>query len=134
MKISQITLLSTSSTSSNQFLSGISKRFKKPFMSLIDPKNIIKSFGMTILDSNSIATKLVKSRLARISEVVDFDCRQNNKSVELFAYLNEPNEEAERKIYEIYSDLLELSPSSNIDIKIVELYGRSKEEIQPLSL
>lgn len=135
MEKSQAIQLSNPSLFGNQLVSGISKNFRKFLMNIIDPKNVLKSFGMMgFLNINDIATTLVKSKLAQISEVKDFGYRKRNNSLELLAYINEPNEEAEHKIYKIYSDLLELFPSSEIDIKIVELYGRTKKEMQSLNL
>jgi hypothetical protein len=75
-----------------------------------------------------------QSKLAAIPEVKDFGCNQESNSLKMFAYIDEPNEQVEKRVYTIYSELLDLFPNTDVDISIVELYGRSKEEMQSLGL
>jgi hypothetical protein len=102
---------------------------KNSFKMLIDPQNVLKIIGFVLPNDYFLATSIVKSKLSKIPEVRDFSCIQHNKMLHLLAYINEPNEDAEKKIYDIYGEILDLFPDTNVDLQIVELYGRSKEQV-----
>lgn len=65
-----------------------------------------------------------------IPEVKEIDYSMNDKTLVIFTYIEQPNYEAEEKIYEAYGQLLDLFPTLDIDMKVVELYGRSIEELK----
>ena len=97
---------------------------------LTNPQNILKLLGIDLYNDYNLAVSFVQSKLVNIPEVKDFGYVQNKENLNLFAYIDQPNEEAENKIYSIYGELLELFPNKEIDVRIVELYGRSKECVQ----
>lgn len=101
---------------------------------LVTPQNLLKSLGIGLPNNFSFALSLTQSRLARIPEVKDFGYVQNNNTLKMFAYIDVPNEQVEKGVYSVYSELLDLFPDTDVDVKIVELYGRSKEEMQSLGL
>lgn len=70
------------------------------------------------------------SKLIKIPEVKDISYSVNDKVLNLFAYIDKPNSEAEEEIYEAYGILLDLFPQLDIDLKVLELYGRSIEELE----
>ncbi len=49
--------------------------------------------------------------------------------VVLLAYIDKPSEEVENRIYNMYSEMLNLFPNVDLDLRVVELYGRTKEEM-----
>jgi len=101
---------------------------------LVTPQNLLKSLGIGLPDNFSFAISLAQSRLARIPEVKDFGYVQDNNTLKMFAYIDVPNEQVEKGVYGVYSELLDLFPNTDVDVKIVELYGRSKQEMQSLGL
>ena len=111
------------------FIQNASNNVKNGFKLLIAPQSIFKLIGLALPNDYSLATSLAQARLAKIPEVKDFACLQHNKTVHMLAYINEPNEEAENKIYSVYGEMLDLFPNTNIDLKIVELYGRTREQV-----
>jgi hypothetical protein len=98
------------------------------------PQSLLRFLGIGSLDSFSFAMSYAQSRLTTVPEVKDFGCVQGNNTLKMFAYIDVPNEQVEKRIYGIYGELLDLFPNTDVDISIVELYGRSKEEMQSLGL
>jgi hypothetical protein len=98
------------------------------------PQNLLKMLGIASLNDFSFATSFVQSKLLKIPEVKDFGSIQHNNTLHLLAYIDQPNEDAENKIYNIYGELLDLFPNTDVDVKIIELYGRTKEDVQLLNL
>jgi hypothetical protein len=101
---------------------------------IIQPLTILKSVGMGLPNDELFAMSLVKSKLVSIPEVKDFGCVKQNNALNLLAYIDKPNEEVETRIYTIYGEMLDLFPNIDIDLRIVELYGRTKEEMQSYNL
>jgi hypothetical protein len=101
---------------------------------LIQPISMLKSVGIGLPNDNVLVTSLVKSKLLNINEVKDFESVKQNDSLNLFAYIDQPNEDVENRIYELYSQILELFPKIDVDLRIIELYGRTKQEVQSQSM
>lgn len=113
-------------TSFTQRLGASIREFSK---ALVRPINMQKLAGINLPNDQMFAVTFVKSKLATIPEIKDFGCIQHNDSLSLFAYIDQPNEDAENKVYAIYSKLLDLFPKTDVDVRIIELYGRTKEEL-----
>jgi hypothetical protein len=118
-----------SSQFSMQFIQKAGVNVKNSFKMLLDPQNVLKIMGIVLPNDYFLASSIVQSKLAKIPEVRDFSCLQHNKMLHLMAYINEPNEDAEKKIYQIYGEMLDLFPDTNVDLQIIELYGRPKEQV-----
>lgn len=129
MPISTNQQTQTSSQLNMHFFQKAVVNVKNSFKMLIDPQNVLKIMGIVLPSDYSLATSIVQSKLAKIPEVRDFSYLQHNKKLHLLAYINEPNEDAEKKIYGIYDEMLDLFPDTNVDLQIIELYGRPKEQI-----
>lgn len=97
---------------------------------MLQPLTMLKSVGMSLPSDMVLVTALVKSKLIAIPEVRDFEHFKQNDTLNLLAYIDQPNEKVEDRIYTMYSEMLDLFPNVDIDLRVVELYGRTKEEMQ----
>lgn len=96
---------------------------------LTQPKTMLKLLGIDFPNEQRIATTLVTSKLVTIPEIIDFETIQHDNALNLLAYIDQPNEEVENKVYSIYGEILDLFPKTEIDLRIIELYGRTKKAI-----
>jgi len=116
------------------FLQRMGENVQGFYEMLIRPQSVLKLLGIGLPNDFSFAVSYAQAKLARISEIRDFGYVQDNNTLKIFAYIDKPNEQAEKEVYSVYSDLLDLLPNTDVDVRIVELYGRSKEEMQLLGL
>jgi len=77
-----------------------------------------------------LAVAIFFSRMVKVPEVKEVDYSINDKTLVIFAYIEEPNWEAEEKIYECFGLILDLFPNLDIDLKVLELYGRNVEDLK----
>jgi hypothetical protein len=101
---------------------------------LIQPLTMLKSVGIGLPSDDVLVTSLVESKLFNMPEVKDFERAKEGNTLNLYAYIDQPNEEVENRIYTIYGEMLDLFPNIDVDLRIVELYGRTKEEIKLCNL
>ncbi len=134
MSIRQTTATQTNLYPATNLLQRMSESIHGMYKMLGTPQSLLRLLGIGLSDNFSFALSYTQSRLARIPEVKDFSCIQDNNTLKMFAYIDEPNEEVEKRVYSVYSELLDLFPQTDVDISIVELYGRSKEEMQSVGL
>jgi hypothetical protein len=92
----------------------------------------LRNFGLKISSDYALASSIFLSSIAKLEDVKDCTCLKQNKDLNLFAYLEKFNLDTETKIYEIHRQLLRSFPDTNIDVRVVELYGRSKAELEPV--
>ncbi|MCK4478200.1 hypothetical protein KAU88_06710 [Candidatus Bathyarchaeota archaeon] len=91
---------------------------------------LLRETSLHLSEINQLVIAIFFSKIMKVPEVKDVSFSVNDKTLVLFAYINEPNGEAEDKIYEAYGLLLDLFPKVDIDLKVLELYGRSIEELE----
>jgi len=91
---------------------------------------LLRKTSLDLSNRNKLVVAIFFSKVIKIPEVKDISFSMNDRTLVLFAYINEPNWEAEDRIYEAYSLLLELFPDLDIDLKVFELYGRTVEELE----
>jgi hypothetical protein len=106
--------------------------FQLDFKSFLDQVAYLRRFGFRVSNDYDVATSIFLSGIVKIPEIKDCSCIRKDRLLSLHAYIETTNFEVEAKIYDIYAQLLEYFPDSNIDVKVVELYGRSKDELEPL--
>lgn len=97
---------------------------------LIQPLSMLISVGIGLPNDMVLVTSLVESKLMRIPEIKDFEHVKQNDSLNLIAYIDQPNEDVENRVYTMYGEMLDLFPNIDLDLRIIELYGRTKQEIQ----
>jgi len=134
MSIKQTAVTRTNLYPTTNLLQKMSESIHDMYKMLGTPQSLLKLLGIGLSDNFSFAMSYTQSKLAAIPEVKDFGCIQDNNSLKMFAYIDRPNEQVEKRVYSIYSELLDLFPNTDVDINIVELYGRSKEEMESLGL
>lgn len=98
--------------------------------SLLDPDALLRMMGFKISNDFELATSVFFSKLTKIDEVKDLGFSLQNKILKVYTYINEPNDKAEQQIYDIYSQLLDLFPNTDIQLRVFELYGRTKEDLE----
>jgi hypothetical protein len=98
--------------------------------SLLDPDALLRMMGFKISNDFELATSVFFSKLTKIDEVKDLGFSLQNKTLKVYTYINEPNDKAEQQIYDIYSQLLDLFPNTDIQLRVFELYGRTKEDLE----
>lgn len=91
---------------------------------------ILRKRSFYLSKTKQLAVAIFFSKIMEIPEVKEIDYSMNDKTLVIFTYIEQPNYEAEEKIYEAYGQLLDLFPTLDIDMKVVELYGRSIEELK----
>jgi hypothetical protein len=106
--------------------------FQLDFKSFLDQVVYLRRFGFRVSNDYDVATSIFLSGIVKIPDVKDCSCIKKEGLLSLRAYIETTNFEVEAKIYDIYAQLLEYFPDTNIDVKVVELYGRSKDELEPL--
>lgn len=106
--------------------------FQLDFKSFLDQITYLRRFGFRVSNDYDVATSMFLSGIAKIPEVKDCSCIKKDGLLSLHAYIETTNFDAEARIYDIYAQLLEYFPDTNVDVKVVELYGRSKDELEPL--
>jgi hypothetical protein len=115
---------------------GLFQKFRQSFQldlkTFLDQVVHLRRFGFKISNDYDVATSMFLSGIMKIPDVKDCSCTKKDGLLNLCAYIETTNFEAEAKIYDIYAQLLEYFPDTNIDVKVVELYGRSKGELEPL--
>lgn len=124
--------LVTKPLSSIGLLQKIRQSFQLDFKSFFDQVVYLRSFGFRVSNDYDVATSMFLSGIVKIPEVKDCSCIKKDGLLSLHAYMETTNFEVEAKIYDIYAQLLEHFPDTNIDVKVVELYGRSKDDLEPL--
>jgi hypothetical protein len=135
MKTSHASVMQTHLfTPTAQFLQKIDENVHGIYKMLTNPQNTLKLLGIGLLTDFSFAISLAQSRLAKIPEVRDFESIQCNNTLKMLAYIDEPNEEVENKIYSVYGEILNLFPDKEIDVRIVELFGRTKADMETIIL
>lgn len=98
--------------------------------SLFDPNAFLKKMGFKISNDFEIATSIFFSKLTKIDGVKDLGFSLQNKTLKVYAFIDEPNEKAEQQIYDTYGQLLDLFPNTDIELRIFELYGRTKADLE----
>jgi hypothetical protein len=98
--------------------------------SLLDPDALLRMIGFKISTDFELATSVFFSKLTKIDEVKDLGFSLQNKTLKVYTYINEPNDKAEQQIYDIYGQLLDLFPNTDIQLRVFELYGRTKEDLE----
>lgn len=115
---------------------GLFQKFRQSFQldlkSFLDQVVSLRRFGFRVSNDYDVATSMFLSGIVKIPDVKDCSCIKKDGLVSLRAYIETANFEVEGKIYDIYAQLLEYFPDTNIDVKVVELCGRSKDELEPL--
>ncbi len=106
--------------------------FRLDFKSVLDQVVDLRRFGFRVSNDYDVASSMFLSGIVKIPEVKDCSCIKKEGLLSLRAYIETTNFEAEAKIYDIYARLLEYFPDTNVDVKVVELYGRNKDELEPL--
>ena len=106
--------------------------FQLDFKSFLGQVIYLRRFGFRVSNDYDVASSMFLSGIMKIPDVKDFSCINKEGLLSLRAYIETTNFEAEAKIYDIYAQLLEYFPDTNIDVKVVELYGRNKDELEPL--
>jgi len=119
-------------TSSANLLNRFGQAFAVNLKSFIDQTMHLRNFGLKISSDYALASSIFLSSIAKLEDVKDCTCLRQNKELNLFAYLEKFNFDTEAKIYEIHRQLLTSFPDTSIDVRVVELYGRSKAELEPL--
>jgi hypothetical protein len=79
-----------------------------------------------------VATSMFLSGIVKIPDVKDCSYIKKEGLLSIRAYIETTNFEAEAKIYDIYAQLLEYFPDTNIDVQVIELYGRSKDDLEAI--
>jgi len=90
---------------------------------------IIK-FGFNMSSDYDLATSIFISRITKLTDAKDCTCFKKDKILNLYVYIEETNFETEEKIYDVFSQLLRFFPNTNIDVRVIELYGRNKDELE----
>jgi hypothetical protein len=117
-----------------RFMQKLSENIWDSFKILTNPQNLLNMLGITSPNDFDFAASFAQSRLSKIPQVKNFGCIQHNNTLHLLAYIDKPDEDAETKIYNVYGELLDLFPNTDVDVKIIELYGRTKEQVQLANL
>jgi hypothetical protein len=102
------------------------------FKSFVDQAIRLRSIGFKISNDYTLASSIFLSQIAKLEDVKDCSCMKQEKTISLLAYLDKTNFETEERIYEIHRQLLESFPETNIEVRVVELYGRKKGEVEAL--
>lgn len=97
--------------------------------SIINSLLLVGNLGLRLYGTDQLIVSFLTSRLIRIPEIKDFTCSKYEKTLDFHVYVDKPDWEAEEKIFEAYGKLLDLFPDKDIDLKILEMYGRSIEEL-----
>jgi hypothetical protein len=134
MSITPAIMQQSQSYPNMHFFQRVGDNIRDTFKMFISPQNVLKLMGVSLPDDYGLAVSIVQSKLAKIPEVKDFGYVRHNKMLHMLAYIEQPNEDAENKIYAIYGELLDLFPNTNVDLKIIELYGRTKEQVSLLNI
>ena len=98
--------------------------------SLLAPVRYLRRFGFRMSNEYDLATSIFVSGIKELIDVRDCSCLKQDQVLNLCAYVDKTNFETEEKIYGVYGQLLELFPDTNIDVRVVELCGRSKDEVE----
>lgn len=106
------------------------KEFPLNVESIKNSLTLLAKTSFRLSRTTQLIVAIFFSRLIRIPKVKDISYSINDKTLVLFAYIDKPNWEAEEEIYEVYGMLLDLFPHIDIDLKVLELYGRSIEELE----
>lgn len=85
----------------------------------------------SILDPHSIVLNIFKSQLAKISEVKARYFAKTPKALTVWLFIEEDNWGAEENIYEAYGEMLDLFPDTEINLRLLKLFGRKPEELMP---
>jgi len=132
MSSSQVGVTQTHLFQTVHFLQKVDENVHGIYKMLINPQSMLRLLGIGLPNDFSFAISFAQSRLAKIPEVKDFGCVQHNNALKMLAYIDEPNEEVENKIYSVYGEILDLFPDKEIDVRIVELFGRTKADMETL--
>jgi hypothetical protein len=100
------------------------------FKSLVVQAIHLRTIGLKMSSDYTLASSVFLSQIVKFEDVKDCSCMKQDKTISLLAYLGKTNFETEEKIYEVHRQLLENFPETNIDVRVVELCGRSKDELE----
>jgi hypothetical protein len=124
--------LMTKIASSVELFQNIRQSFHIDFKSFLGQVMNLRRLGFLVSNDYGVATSMFLSGIAKIPEVKDCSCIKKDELLSLRAYIETTNFEAEAKVYDIYAQLLEYFPDTSVDVKVVELCGRSKDELEPI--
>jgi hypothetical protein len=97
---------------------------------IFDAVEYLRKFGFRFSSDYELATSIFVSKITKLDNVKDCICAQQDDVLTMYAYIDKTNFETEEKIYDVYGQLLELFPDTEIDVRVIELHGRSKDEIK----
>jgi len=97
---------------------------------IFDAVEYLRKFGLIFSSDYELATSIFVSKVTKLDNVKDCTCARLDDVLTIYAYIDKTNLETEEKIYDVYGQLLELFPDTEIDVRVVELHGRSKDEIK----
>jgi len=100
------------------------------FEEYIDSMLRMREMVSKLFEENRIVVSFFVSKISNIPEVKIFSYFHEDKTLNIHVYLQESNWGVEDKIYEAYGTLIDAFPDFPIDLTVVELYGRSLEEIE----
>ena len=85
----------------------------------------------SILETRSIVLNIFNSQLAKISDIKVRYFAETPKAISIWLFIEEDNWEAEENIYEAYGEMLDFFPDTEIDLRLLKLFGRKPEELLP---
>jgi hypothetical protein len=130
MSLKTETNLPLSSMKIIRMFSQSSQSLQFDLRSLLHPDALLRMMGLKMSNDFELATSVFFSKLTKIDGVKDLGFSLQNKTLKVYAYVNEPNDKAEQQIYDTYGQLLDLFPNTDIELRVFELYGRTKEDLE----
>lgn len=97
--------------------------------SINDIKNIIKTIPK-YFDYTKLHMQYFNLSFSKIPNVEDIDIELKNDVYKIMIYIKEGDWELEDKIYSKYSELLSELPTTNFEVRVLELFDRNIENVR----
>jgi hypothetical protein len=109
-------------------LGRVRQSFQLNVKPLLDAVEYLRRFSLKLTSDYDLATSIFVSKITKLDAVRDCTCSERDGVLTLLAYMDKTDFATEEKIYDVYGQLLELFPDTDIDVRVIELHGRSKTE------
>lgn len=72
--------------------------------------------------------ELFKQKIANVSGKIEVYVREEDESINFFAFMEKPDWEVEERIYSAYSDLLNTFPDISFSLEVTDLFGKKVKD------
>jgi len=97
--------------------------------SLLNLLQIIKTLPL-LINYKSLITNMFNMSFKEIDRVIAVDTLYTDGKIDIQVFINEDDWELEDAIYEKYDKFLDEFPDNAIKIQVVDLFGRSPENVK----